>query len=189
MKLRNLTPHLGLLLFVMGCATGPSSKQSKLDRNPAYDGQLQIAPEEQHLAQYQEQTRKNYFDWPVDDARMTRGYLPNRRKPHLGLDLAAPKGSPIYAAHDGLIIYAGRDFKGYGKMVLIEGAQGWATLYGHFSKINVREGQRISQGEQIGQMGRTGRATGVHLHFEIRKEKGPVDPLYYLPGGNRLASR
>lgn len=121
------------------------------------------------------------FDWPVDRARMTRGFLPNKRRPHLGIDLAAPRGTPILAAQGGTVIYAGREFRGYGKMVLIESGDGWATLYAHFDKILVSEGQRVRQGEVIGAMGRTGRATGVHLHFEIRKNRGPVDPLPLLP--------
>lgn len=128
----------------------------------------------------------NHFDWPVDEARLTRGYLPNKRRPHLGLDLAAPRGTPIFAAQKGTVIYAGREFKGYGKMVLIENGYGWATLYAHFDKIYVQEGQVVQQGELLGGMGKTGRATGYHLHFEIRKERGPVDPLPLLPNGTEL---
>lgn len=122
-----------------------------------------------------------FFDWPVDQARMTRGFLPNKKRPHLGIDLAANKGTPILAAQAGTVIYTGREFKGYGKMVLVESGDGWATLYAHFDKILVAEGQKVSQGEVIGAMGRTGRATGVHLHFEIRKNRGPIDPLPLLP--------
>ena len=121
------------------------------------------------------------FDWPVDSARMTRGFLPKKRRPHLGIDLAAPKGTPILAAQAGTVIYAGREFRGYGKMVLIESGEGWATLYAHFDKILISEGQKVRKGEVIGAMGRTGRATGVHLHFEIRHNRGPVDPLPLLP--------
>jgi len=121
------------------------------------------------------------FDWPVDSARMTRGFLPNKRRPHLGIDLAAPKGTPILASQGGTVIYAGREFRGYGKMVLVESGDGWATLYAHFDKILVAEGQKVHQGEVIGAMGRTGRATGVHLHFESRKNRGPIDPLPLLP--------
>jgi murein DD-endopeptidase MepM/ murein hydrolase activator NlpD len=132
------------------------------------------------------QTRP-YFDWPVDEARMSRGFLPNRRRPHLGIDLAAKKGTPILASHDGTVIYTGRDFKGFGKMIMIEGSRGWATLYAHLSAVQVKEGQKVRQGEVIGGMGRTGRASGVHLHFEIRSQQGPIDPLLYLPGGRRLA--
>ncbi|UOF02005.1 M23 family metallopeptidase [Bdellovibrio reynosensis] len=121
------------------------------------------------------------FDWPVDSARMTRGFLPHKKRPHLGIDLAAPKGTPILASQTGTVIYAGREFRGYGKMVLIESGDGWATLYAHFDKILVVEGQKVRQGEVIGAMGRTGRATGVHLHFEVRKDRGPIDPLPLLP--------
>lgn len=121
------------------------------------------------------------LDWPVDKARMTRGFLPKKRRPHLGLDLASPKGTPVFAAHAGTVIYAGREFRGYGNMVLLETGVGVATLYAHFDKIYVSEGQRVRQGEVIGGMGMTGRATGVHLHFEVRRDKKPVDPLPLLP--------
>ncbi len=127
------------------------------------------------------------FDWPVDDARLTRGFLPQKRRPHLGLDLAAPKGTSIYSAHDGMVIYVGREFRGFGKMILIESGFGWATIYAHLDRFMVREGQILKKGDLIGLMGRTGRATGVHLHFEIRKERIPVDPLMYLPGGTKVS--
>jgi murein DD-endopeptidase MepM/ murein hydrolase activator NlpD len=143
---------------------------------------------EQSLKEWQVKRQKTYFDWPVDDARMTRGFLPNRRHPHKGIDLAAKKNTPILASHDGTVIYVGHDFRGFGKMVMIEGDKGWATLYAHLNKIDVREGQKVKQGQVIAAMGRTGHATGVHLHFEIRKISGPVDPLVYLPGGSRLAN-
>lgn len=134
----------------------------------------------------------SYFDWPVDQARLTRGFflIPPRgksKRPHLGIDLAAPKGTSIYSAHDGTVIYVGRAFKGFGKMIMIEGKMGWATLYAHLTKSRVKEGEQVRQGDLIGDMGRTGRATGVHLHFEIRKQSGPVDPLRFLPKSPRFA--
>lgn len=132
--------------------------------------------------------KTDLFDWPVDDARMTRGFLPQKRRPHLGIDLAAKRGTPILAAQGGMVIYTGREFRGYGKMVLIESGKGWATLYAHMDKIVVQEGQKITQGQIIGAMGRTGRATGVHLHFEIRKDRGPIDPLPLLPNGHKVAN-
>lgn len=132
--------------------------------------------------------KTDLFDWPVDDARMTRGFLPKKHRPHLGIDLASKKGTPILAAQGGLVIYTGREFRGYGKMVLIESGKGWATLYAHMDKILVQEGQKVSQGQILGAMGRTGRATGVHLHFEIRKDRGPIDPLPLLPNGHKVAA-
>ncbi len=133
------------------------------------------------------------FDWPVDKARFVRGFNPKRsrkRRPHYGIDLAAIKGTPILAATKGTVIYTGRAFKGYGRMVMIESENGWATLYAHLNKIYVAEGQKVASGEVLGAMGRTGRATGVHLHFEIRKGRVPMDPLTYLPADpSGVASR
>lgn len=123
-----------------------------------------------------------FFDWPVDRARMTRGFFDTGSRRHLGLDLAAPRGTPILASHDGKVIYTGQDFRGFGKLVMMETSDGaWATFYAHLDQILVRQGQTIAQGETLGLMGRTGRATGVHLHFEIRHHKKALDPLPLLP--------
>lgn len=129
------------------------------------------------------------FDWPVDRARLTQGFKAGKRRRHLGIDLAGPRGTPVLSAHSGMVIYAGRDFRGFGKMILIENGRGWATLYAHLDKFLVSEGQKIRIGETIGLLGNTGRTTGPHLHFEIRKEKLPVDPLMYLPGGMEASRR
>lgn len=137
------------------------------------------------------------FDWPVWEARMTRGYLPNgtkkRRRPHRGIDLAAPRGSAVLGAHEGVVIYTGSGFKGYGKMVMLESIDprdggNWATLYGHLDKILVYEGKKVRQGEVIGALGNTGRSSGPHLHFEIRRLNGPIDPLPMLPAGEALTN-
>ncbi len=128
------------------------------------------------------------FDWPVDSARFSRGFNTTSRRPHLGIDLASAKGTPIYSAHTGRVLYAGRDFRGYGNLIILESDQGWATLYAHLEKILVREGQVLGQGDLMGRMGRTGHASGVHLHFELRKNKAPIDPIPYLPGGKEMLS-
>ncbi len=130
-----------------------------------------------------------FFDWPVDRARLTRGFVPRRPRPHLGVDLAAPRGTPVLSAQRGIVIYAGRDFRGFGKMILIDSGHGWASIYAHLDKILVREGERVAPGKVIGKMGDTGRATGTHLHFEIRRNKLPVDPLLYLPGPHKVAKQ
>jgi murein DD-endopeptidase MepM/ murein hydrolase activator NlpD len=93
------------------------------------------------------------------------------------------------AAHPGTVIYTGREFKGYGRLVIVEASNGFASLYAHLDKIQVQEGSTIRQGAIIGLMGRSGHATGVHLHFEIRKDKDPLDPITYLPGGPQLVGR
>lgn len=127
--------------------------------------------------------RDNFnFDWPIDSARLSRGFK-LAKKSHWGLDLANHKGTPIFASERGRVIYTGREFKGYGKLVVIEHGNRWATLYAHLSKIIVKEGDSVNQGQPIGEMGRTGRATGNHLHFELRYDRQPVNPLQYLPQG------
>lgn len=138
------------------------------------------------------QKQKFQFDWPIWEARMTRGFLPHgtkrRKRPHKGIDLAAPRGTAVMASHEGKVIYTGKGFKGYGKMIMLESPTGWATLYGHLDKIIVSEGMNIKQGEVIGALGNTGRSSGPHLHFEIRKLDGPVDPLPLLPAGEALTN-
>lgn len=124
------------------------------------------------------------FDWPVSIPIVNQPYSPKHNADHEGIDIGGPKGTPIFSAAPGRVIYTGRDFKGYGLMVIVEHNDEWATLYGHFSKIKAKTGQYVEQGQVIGLMGRTGRATGVHLHFEILRNKQPVDPLLYLPSQN-----
>lgn len=127
------------------------------------------------------------FDWPVDESRLSRGYFlkdPRGRKkrPHLGIDLANRRGTAIYASHTGRVIYVGSGFRGYGRMIMIEGPSGdYATLYAHLAKAKVKQGLWVKQGDRIGDMGNTGRSTGTHLHFEIRTLQGAVDPLSFLP--------
>jgi murein DD-endopeptidase MepM/ murein hydrolase activator NlpD len=127
------------------------------------------------------------FDWPVDEARLTRGFLSaaaNKKRPHWGLDLANKKHTPILASAAGEVVYTGQGFKGYGKLIVVEHGDDWATLYSHLDRILVKEGQKVTAGEKIGLMGRTGRATGNHLHFEIRHFRQPVNPLAFLPQGS-----
>lgn len=121
------------------------------------------------------------LSWPVrGEVRFSRGFMLGVR-PHQGIDLAAPRGTPVLASHDGYVEYAGKDFSGYGKLVIINSGAGWATFYAHLNRIRVTEKSRIRRGQRIGDMGATGRATGVHLHFELRYNERPVDPLDYLP--------
>ena len=161
---------------------------AKLDKFMGLRRDRRVAsPSVQNAARYQN------FDWPVRLARLTRGFIDGNarrgRRPHWGLDLAAPRGTPIIAAHDGVVVYSGRDFSGYGNLILVENGYGWATLYAHLQSFQVREGERIRQGQVLGTMGRTGRATGVHLHFEIRKFRDPIDPLPLLPAGPQLVAK
>ncbi len=122
-----------------------------------------------------------HFGWPVDEAKLSRGFIDRKRKHHWGLDLANKKGTSILAAENGYIVYTGRQFHGYGRLIVIEHNEQWATLYAHLDKFSVKEGDFVKRGDIIGEMGRTGHATGSHLHFELRDNRAPVDPIPYLP--------
>ncbi|MDQ1636606.1 MAG: hypothetical protein QOJ32_3415 [Frankiaceae bacterium] len=101
------------------------------------------------------------------------------RRFHAGQDFGAPLGSPILAATDGTVVYAGWA-NGYGNYTCIDRGRGFATCYGHQSRILVRVGQLVKAGEEIGLVGSTGNSTGPHLHFEVRLNGVPVDPRPYL---------
>ena len=137
----------------------------------------------QETKQFHKSTIRGPFQlyWPVDNPIVNRGYLNGgSKRAHYGLDLKGRRNDPIYAAHDGIVVYVGKKFRGYGKMVLIEYDNNWASLYSHLNSYKVVMGQEVKGGQLIGKMGRTGRATGVHLHFELIKNKKPIDPLPIL---------
>jgi LysM repeat protein len=100
---------------------------------------------------------------------------------HLGIDIAAADGSPLYAADSGLVVYAGSIGGGYGIMVMIDHGNGYTTVYAHNSSLLVRCGQSVSKGQQIGYTGSTGNSTGPHLHFEVRYLGGYINPHFVLP--------
>jgi len=97
------------------------------------------------------------------------------KKMHTGVDIAAPRGTPIKAAAAGKVIHAAR-WGGYGKCVIIDHGGGIATLYAHCSTLSVSSGREVRQGEVIGKVGTTGLSTGPHLHFEVRRNGTPIDP-------------
>jgi murein DD-endopeptidase MepM/ murein hydrolase activator NlpD len=99
---------------------------------------------------------------------------------HDGVDIAAPTGTPIRAIESGEVIYSDR-LRGYGNIVIVRHADGLVSVYAHNESNLVREGQAVSGGEIIARVGSTGRVTGPHLHFEIRKNNAAEDPLRYLP--------
>ena len=123
--------------------------------------------------------RKGFFIWPAKGTLTSRFGMRNGRK-HEGIDIAAPKGTPIHSAADGKVVFSGWGPTGYGKMVIIKHKHHLTTLYAHNSKLLVKKGSRVKQGQKISLMGNTGRSTGPHLHFEVRNDTHPKDPIKYL---------
>jgi murein DD-endopeptidase MepM/ murein hydrolase activator NlpD len=105
---------------------------------------------------------------------------------HAGIDFRAPTGTAILAAANGTVVHAGSN-GGYGKMVDIDHGNGLITRYAHLSSVGVYKGQAVSGGERIGLAGSTGRSTGPHLHFEVRRNDNAVDPARFLAAGRSLA--
>lgn len=126
------------------------------------------------------------FAMPVRAAhRFTSGFGMRRdpktggRRAHNGIDLAGPRGTPILATGDGVVVHASWQ-SGFGKLIKIRHAYGFETLYAHLNDMHVEVGDRIARGDHIGDMGTTGRSTGVHLHYEVRLGGQPVNPLTYI---------
>lgn len=133
--------------------------------------------------------RSNGLIWPAKGV-MTSGFGWRWGRMHKGIDIANDIGTPIFAAADGVVTYAGWNDGGYGYLVEITHANGSQTLYGHNSRIVVQEGQKVTQGQQISEMGSTGFSTGPHLHFEIHPGgQGAVNPLAFLPSDDSTAYR
>ncbi len=120
-------------------------------------------------------TATGVWIWPTA-GRITQPFRPW----HKGIDIASHDGGPILAADSGTVIITGWDPTGYGNKVMVSHGNGFVTLYGHMSRIDVVTGQHVKRGDQLGMMGSTGRSTGTHLHFEIRTAKGNIDPLTQL---------
>lgn len=125
----------------------------------------------------------NGYIWPAKGV-LTSPFGWRWGRMHKGIDIAAPVGTPVYAAATGVVITAGWNSGGYGNLVEIQHPDGSVTLYAHNSRIVVREGQQVNQGQQIAEMGSTGYSTGPHSHFEVHLPgQGAVNPMAYLPRG------
>ena len=132
------------------------------------------------------------FSYPVQGAaRRTSGYgyrndpIQGGRRMHEGQDFAGPVGTSIVAAADGTVVFAGRR-GAYGNMIEIRHAMGYTTRYAHLSRIRVTRGERVSRGDRIGDMGNTGRSTGSHLHYEVRQNGNPTNPMTFITAGRNV---
>lgn len=126
------------------------------------------------------------FGMPVKSSfRYTSGFGTRWGRLHAGTDMAGPVGTPIYATADGVVIHAGW-LSGYGRLIKIQHEFGIETRYGHLSAIKVTVGQRVSRGDRIGDMGNSGRSTGSHLHYEVRVNGNPTNPMTYIKAARNV---
>ncbi len=127
-------------------------------------------------------TRQIAFEAPVRDYAINSPFglrrLPGQAaRNHEGVEIAAPHGTGVYVAAEGSVLRTGYDAAGYGRFVEIRHPNGMTTLYGHLSRLDVASGDRLEAGARIGLVGSTGRSTGPHLHFEVRRGEHQINPV------------
>jgi murein DD-endopeptidase MepM/ murein hydrolase activator NlpD len=163
--------------------------KNKRKVNPNKKDSERIAAESQRKKkarkQYTEMTPKVDFIWPVTGRissifGLRRFFNEQERRPHSGLDIAAAEGTPVMAVADGTVVDTG-DFFFSGNMIYLDHGQGIISLYAHLSKISVKPGDTVKQGDIIGNVGQTGRVTGPHLHFAVYANQALIDPVFMLP--------
>lgn len=120
------------------------------------------------------------FAWPVAHGVVSSGFGIRNGAMHDGVDIAAPAGTPVLAADNGVVVFSGT-LHGYGNTLIIQHDDHYATVYGHDERNFVREGDHVSRGQMIGEIGRSGRTTGANLHFEVRHDNIARNPLAFLP--------
>jgi murein DD-endopeptidase MepM/ murein hydrolase activator NlpD len=123
--------------------------------------------------------KKINFIWPVE-GRLREGFDDTEGKRHTGLDISSPAGTAIKASASGRVIYSDNTIRGYGNLIILRHSEEFVTIYAHNEVNLVEEGEWVEAGQVIGRVGQSGRATGPHLHFEIRRNNKAIDPLLYL---------
>ncbi len=128
-----------------------------------------------------------HFAWPVS-GQLSSGFGWRSGRRHEGIDIRAKRGTPVRVAEAGRVIHSGR-LGDYGNVVIVKHAGRYSTVYAHNRKNRVRKGAFVEKGDVIAEVGRTGNASGSHLHFEVRRDRIAHDPLRYLPQISRTAKR
>jgi LysM repeat protein len=123
--------------------------------------------------------KKLDFIWPVE-GKINDAFEEAQNRRHQGIDISSPIGTPIKASNAGRVIYSNNTIKGYGNLIILRHSEELVTVYAHNQVNFVDEGTWVEKGQIIGKVGQTGRASGPHVHFEIRKNNKPIDPLLFL---------
>src|SRR5204863_68319 len=122
------------------------------------------------------------FRWPAN-GRVIAGYGPTTNgQQNDGINISVPENTPVKAAEDGIVAYAGSELKGYGNLVLVRHPNGYVTAYAHAKELLVKRGDQVKRGQVIARSGQTGNVNTPQLHFEIRKGSSPLDPTRFLNG-------
>lgn len=172
---------------VRRCPCRPPTPALSRHRPPLLPPKSISPPRSPSIAQNSARLRRpSRLFWPLQGT-ITRSFRRSGKRRHDGLDIAARQGTPIRAAADGKVLFSAWGPGGYGRIVILRHATGLVTVYAHNHRNLVRAGQHVRQGDRIATVGRSGRATGFHLHFEVRRKTVPVSPLIYLSSNRHVA--
>jgi len=120
------------------------------------------------------------FQWPVQGRLISSYGAKSKGLRNDGINIAAPRGTPVLAAENGVVVYAGNELRGFGNLVLVKHTGGWVSAYAHNDQLIVKRGDRVRKGQRIASVGSTGGVTSPQLHFELRKGRRARDPRKYL---------
>ena len=162
----------------LGCGGG-SKRHVRFQNKPSRDNRGRYVVRGQ-LHKNPSAADKKAFIWPVDKGIVMSGFGIRRGRRHDGIDVSAKGGTPVLASADGKIVFNGR-MRGYGNLIVMKHDNDYFTAYAHNSSNLAKKGATVKQGEKIALVGRTGRATGNHVHFEIRKGQKAMNPMNFMP--------
>lgn len=126
----------------------------------------------------------NGFIWPVEGKIISAFGAKEQGNQNDGINISAPRGTPVRATENGVVAYAGNELRGFGNLVLIRHSDGWITAYAHNDQLLVRRGQIVRKGQEIATVGSSGGVTEPQLHFQMRQGKNAIDPTKHLRGGS-----
>lgn len=152
-------------------------KTTKAAKAPVHRTSIEREEREKRLAPEKE---KRIFLWPVKGEVSSKFGMRDGKR-HAGIDIRAPLGTPVKAADEGRVAFVSDSMRGYGNIIILKHPGSYYTVYAHNKQNLVREGANVQKGQTIASVGASGNATGNHLHFEVRRGKITLDPLFYLP--------
>jgi lipoprotein NlpD len=168
-----------LFLFVLMAFALPHCSSSKTASKASYPKFSKNRSSKKNDSQLAKKVGKDFFIWPLEGP-INSPYGDRHGRMHDGVDIGGEAGDPVVAAAGGEVVYSDK-LGGYGNLIVLKHKNGLFTAYWHNKKNEVKKGKNVKQGQKIAKVGRTGDATGNHLHFEIRDENGTHDPLEFLP--------
>ena len=186
MTLNSGVAALWILFLATACVTRPihSNHEGLLDHNGrTFPGKPSAAMNENEVSAGSGEIQlSGTWQWPLEELAVSSPYGSRGRKFHQGVDLRAPMRTPVLAANDGVVVYVGSKIRGYGRMIVLKHADNFYSVYAHHSKNLVKVGKKVSRGETIALSGKSGHASGPHLHFEIRHGTESYDPIFAIKG-------